>query len=278
MKKYEYSNLVGRVSEKVFKDDILPVSDVYRLDDGNYLKVFKDVYLNFKNDLESKIADSEKLSLPKEIIKPNGICYSNGEFIGYTMPPSGGVMVEQMMYSAPLRKQFDLSYYNDIYKKIERVVELSNRCGIVFPDMCTLGNVHMTYDGNIRFIDYDGLQIGDEKRVFLSSALGKESEYENTKYKRNGIYTPELDKKSIIVHYFAYVFGIDLTDVKYEDIEFVLYSHGIYSKEIVDAVRACYTNEPNRFITELFNSYVDTHMLLPKETSKILVPGKQIRF
>ena len=281
------------VIEQIPSDNLDNHIEVFRLSDGSYLKVFSPMYLKYfdtknGNLLEDKILGAEYELLTPEIIKPSYACFENGEFNAYVTLPSMGIDFVQAMYNTDIHNQFSLKYFNDFYRKLESAVDRANKAGVVFPDLCTEGNIHFTSNGQIRFIDYDGLQIGTgEDRLFLSTALGDEGQYNVSKYKRNNLYTSELDKKSIIIHYFAYVFGIDLTDVgqinpttnKIITVEDKLSSAMIFDNEIIEAVSTAFKSTgQNSFITPLMQRYENTHMLLPTEKSKILVPSRSFRY
>ena len=84
-----------------------------------------------------------------------------------------------------------------LYKDIEDVVKEAEN--IVFPDLCTLTNLMVTDKGFIRFIDYDGMQVGGRKSACISTMLGEQTQYFNDKYLDGDVYTKELDKKSLIM-------------------------------------------------------------------------------
>ena len=293
MRLYRLKRIKEMAIKKMPTDNLINHIEVYQLRDGSYLKIFSPLYLKFfdtkdGNLLEDKILDSEYEELTPEIIKPSYACFENGEFNSYVTLPSGGIDFVQAMYSTDMRNQFSLKYFNAFYRKLESAVDRANKAGVVFPDLCTEGNIHFTQDGQIKFIDYDGLQIGDrEDKLFLSTALGEESQYNITKYRKNNLYTSELDKKSIIIHYFAYVFGIDLTDVgqinsvtnKVITVEEKLRAAMIFDDDIIEAVSTAFKSTgQNSFITPLMQRYEKTHMLLPTEKSKILVPQHSFRY
>lgn len=195
-------------------------SDVYLLRDGNYLKVFTDDFVLANetyngNALEKKILEADQLHLPYQIKKPivAGYDYS-GLFKAYVTPAFVGDDLSRYFHELGFFDQMLPETYTKRLRYLEKIIKDANKEGVVFPDLCSEGNVLYNPRGVLGLIDYDGLQIGDDRSiVFLSSALGDSRQYENSKYKLDGLYTPQLDRKSMIILYFANAFDLDLSDV-----------------------------------------------------------------
>ena len=62
-------------------------------------------------------------------------------------------------------------------------------------------------------IDYDGLQVGNYITPIMSTSLGNQEQYFCPKYCVNKLFTPELDKKSLITLYFLNTFHVNLSKV-----------------------------------------------------------------
>ena len=106
--------------------------------------------------------------------------------------------------------------YFEIYRKIEELIIKANKKDIVLPDLCTLDNIIITPNGDVEFIDYDGMQIGKYDKVLgLSTSLGDPIKYLTSKKFSSFPYhlTKELDKTSLTILMFLCIFGIDLTKI-----------------------------------------------------------------
>ena len=219
MEKYLFEMVLGDIDKKV--SEVEGESFVYRLKDGSFLKVFTDDFVRLNersngNSLELKILESRNLKLPYYLKKPQDIFYrKDGMFKAYTISGFDGIDLSKHFHTMGFFEQMLPEVYTKVYRRIENVINDANKEGIVFPDLCSYGNIlYNPRTGSLALIDYDGLQVGDDRSIiYLSDALGNSSQYNNPKYKRNGLYTSELDKKSLIIHYFANAFDINLSEV-----------------------------------------------------------------
>lgn len=212
--------------EKVFTRDLLSkakkvhsgeTSLIYQMPDGDLLKVFTPLYLYILNgasiEMAPKILDADKRIHRPEIVVPKKAVISDfWQVEGYTMEKIEGIGVFQQLLKMSKSGVRDLNEIANIYKKIEDVVKESPN--IVFPDLCTLANILVTNNGDIRLIDYDGLQIDDYKAVCVSSNVTGENplgNYQlttrNSKYFKDGFFSKNLDKKSLMYIYLYFVFG-----------------------------------------------------------------------
>lgn len=194
-------------------------SKIYTLTDGTVLKIASPIVLQIclmaGTTYERKILDTRAKKV-SEIVSPISAVYAKRSCIGYTMEKITGCDLNSYDKSFTLRQRSDLNHYFDLYKKIEDIVIKANRAGIVIPDLCTCDNIIMLPDGTLRFIDYDGMQFGDnDKSIAFSTSLGREDRYvNNPKYSRQlGHFTSELDKTSLAILMFLIVFNVDLTKV-----------------------------------------------------------------
>ena len=163
-------------------------------------------------DIEKKISDSETFILPKEIVSPSSLVYlPSGEFTGYCMP-----YVEGKSLREHAKVFLSLDEITEIYRKLERIVKGSS--DFVFPDLCSLDNVVISPKG-IRLIDYDGMQTGKHMSSSISFNLCGSTDgifndiLDNKKYCVDGLFTKNLDKKSLAFLYVLITFGINLGDI-----------------------------------------------------------------
>lgn len=204
---------LGRV-EKISVSD---TSDVYRLGNGSVLKLFQPEVIMLSKlvgvDIEGKILAAKPIKSSPEILVPTSAIYDDSRnFIGYTMPMAKGVDYNKIEENLTYSQREDLGRYGRIHNKLESIIKKNQN--IVFPDFCTCDNIFIDDKENIKFIDYDGLQVDKFKSLSTSTSLGDFNSYNNSKYIDNsGLFTKELDKKSLIILYFLSAFNINLNRV-----------------------------------------------------------------
>jgi len=190
---------------------------VYQLRNGDYFKSFDASMVSILNrcvGLEDKIMNAEPIPNVPEIIIPSAGVYDEfNQFVGFVTPPAPGKDFNSYDENYTLAQRADLQAYSKLFYNLTDVVKRANEQGIVFPDMCTCDNMFVS-NGKIHFIDYDGIQVGKYKAPAMSTTLGPEFQYHNSKYMSNNYYfTPELDKKSIVLLYFLSTYNLDLSKV-----------------------------------------------------------------
>ena len=213
MEKVDLRSLI--VSNQISKSDS---SNVFLLRDGSILKIFSQLsqlmYTMAGISLEGKIITAKKIVNVPEIVVPKSAVYDGKRFVGYITDYIEGINFNDWDDNLSLDQRCDLLMYAEIYKKIEDIVKRGNAKKIIFPDLLTCDNIIFTADGSVRFIDYDGLQIGNYNSVAISTTLGDESEYMNPKYCSSPLhFTQNLDKASLIYFYFISALGIGLFNV-----------------------------------------------------------------
>lgn len=190
---------------------------IFKLKNGDILKIFHpfilNVYKKLDLKLEEKIVSAKPIETVPEIIVPNKAIYSNNEFIGYTCKEAIGIDYNSYEDTLSENDFYNLNRYAEEYRKLESIVKRGNKEHIVFPDLCSCDNIFIDQNGNFSFIDYDGLQVGNFVTPVLSSSLGDESQYDCHKYKNGLLFTPELDKRSLITLYFLMTFHVDINKV-----------------------------------------------------------------
>ena len=187
--------------------------EIYRLQNGNFFKLFNPVLraiLNQNYSLERKIMSARPISDVPEIIVPTaGVFNMQNKFVGYITPPAEGVDFNTYDQDYTLEQRSNLNAYGELFYNMSSAVERANKHQIVFPDLCTCDNIFVS-GGKVSFIDYDGLQVRKHKVCAISSTLGDEFQYRVPKYMKGDLFTPELDKKSLVLLYFLTAFNIDL--------------------------------------------------------------------
>lgn len=216
MEKVELTNINFK-KIKILKKS--PISKVFLLDEKEVLKVYNSSYLkgiNRRRALERKIQASSTIKL-KELVLPKKIILINGNFAGYTMEYIKGESYLDIAI-APYR---NLDLINKEYLEIEKIIKKFHKEGIIVPDLLNLTNIIVTEDG-LRFIDYDGMQIRDNKASSVSKILKKDIRHSSTiKYCNHlGLYTEELDKKSLLILYILITFNNLINDINMDNNRF----------------------------------------------------------
>lgn len=255
MEKVELTNINFK-KIKILKKS--PISKVFLLDEKEVLKVYNSSYLkgiNRRRALERKIQASSTIKL-KELVLPKKIILINGNFAGYTMEYIKGESYLDIAI-APYR---NLDLINKEYLEIEKIIKKFHKEGIIVPDLLNLTNIIVTEDG-LRFIDYDGMQIRDNKASSVSKILKKDIRHSSTiKYCNHlGLYTEELDKKSLLILYILITFNNLINDInmdnnRFEKIDKLLEELNISQedklKEIIDKAYNPRNDIKNEYLEE----------------------------
>ncbi len=235
-----------------------PISKVFLLDEKEVVKVYNSSYLkgiNRRRALERKIQASSTIKL-KELVLPKKIILINGNFAGYTMEYIKGESYLDIAI-APYR---NLDLINKEYLEIEKIIKKFHKEGIIVPDLLNLTNIIVTEEG-LRFIDYDGMQIRDNKASSVSKILKKDIRHSSTiKYCNHlGLYTEELDKKSLLILYILITFNNLINDInmdnnRFEKIDKLLEELNISQedklKEIIDKAYNPRNDIKNEYLEE----------------------------
>lgn len=193
---------------------------LFQMSNGDILKIFSPSYIvDFNrytgNSMEDKILSAKEICGVPEIIVPKNAMYFNNCFVGYTTEGAVGTSYFEYTKNFTKSEQEDLYNFAEMYSAIERPVRKASN--VIFPDLCTSDNIFISRESNgyrVQFIDYDGLQVDDQRSFCISTGLGDPKEFVNKKYlDENKFFTKELDKKSLIHLYFLSAFNIDLSQV-----------------------------------------------------------------
>lgn len=215
MRKIELHSKECQIDHMIVRNE---ATVVFYLKDGSVLKCFDRLFLEIFSELgmnvEQKILDAKEIAEVPEIIIPDAAVYDSFlGFTGYKMRPAEGIDLNSYDETASLSDRGDLYKYALMHNKIEDIVKRGNKNNIIFPDLCTCDNIYITPKGDLSFIDYDGLQVGNHMVVAMSTSLGDDSQYFQDKYINGNLFTPELDKKSLLILYFLDTFNADLNKV-----------------------------------------------------------------
>lgn len=194
-------------------------SYIYRLEDGRLYKKAKSILFDVcrRNgiDYEAKILDTRAHAV-KEIVSPLSVVYTDDRLSGFTMEEVEGPTLTDYDKDFTIEQFCDLWHYYELFHKLETIIEKANKVGIVMPDLCTCENIIVQKDGNLRIIDYDGNQFGeDDKSICFSTTLKHIREYvKSPKFMvKQQSFTTELDKTSLTILMFLTIFNVDLNTI-----------------------------------------------------------------
>ena len=191
------------------------ISMVLELDDGRYFKAisrdFIDYYKKNGMSIEDKILASEEIKGIPEIVLPSTAVYIGDRFCGYTLEKVEGLSYPEYVKNFKTKDVLDLEKLTKIYCNIENVVKKGWEQDLVFPDLLNGRNVIFDKDDNVKLIDFDGIQyknyVADTVSFVLSDMV------KNPKFFDRGLWTREMDKKSLMYIYFSVVYGVGLSRV-----------------------------------------------------------------
>lgn len=241
-------------------------SNVYLDGKGNIIKIFNPVMMailkNIGDDKEKKIMLAKPLKHTEEILIPNAaLCSYNGNFLGYRMQKANGIDYNTFDKSRSYEDIRDLDKFSKQYLKLEDVVKRAHKDNIIIPDLCTFDNLYIDEFGNLQFIDYDGLQIGELIASSMSTTLGDDSLYMCPKYfdEQKKLFTENLDIKSLIYSYFLHCFNVRLDRVGMQipgtneviTLDYIFYTLNLYDDDFNHKVWKCLQNTgDNEYIGE----------------------------
>ncbi len=235
-------------------------SDLYSLPNGTLYKEYTDTVIHEGEHKLNYIMNKSFYYgdlLPDEIIKPIFVVFDSRGFTGYTMNTAKGKSLEDIEKEASPYELADIQRYRCIYYKLKSIIK---KVGdkIVFPNLLDLRNIYIDDLGNISLLCFDDMQIGNMQGHMdsdIEECYGPDEEC--TKYRDNGLFTKELDIRSLIFLYFLLVFNFNLnyfsglpSDKRKREIQSVMLAHGVDNPKIVEKI-------DNLFRDDISNEYID---------------------
>lgn len=272
----------------------------YDLNNGNIIKVVKTpyecleqnnmmflsaTYNSFIDELYKKLLKADDIQ-SSSIILPNAIYMSGDIPRAYTIPKQNNMIDLNSFF----KKYNDLETISNILLKISSEVKNANKEKINFPDLGTTSNILIDPNKkDIKFIDYDGLQINNFSSFCISGLINDlvEPHVSGHKYYdvRNGLSNNNLDKLSlyaIFLYYTTNTFISDFGPDKYHYINgklelkekaFLDYTLSIgiedtsLEEDLYDLFYSSKIKYPNTSIKRLLN----THILEKKDGKRVFV-------
>ncbi len=266
LKIHKWNNQILNGALKLSKDDSASGMVTYDLKNGLILKVIvetafeKDELRDFKFNLERKILHSKKL-VGTDIVLPHTMYMDHDEVVGYTVPK---ILLPNI--GDTLEKNKTFSNVSNVLLLLASRVKKLNEHGIIFPDLCTYGNVFYNAEANsFKFIDYDGIQIFDTWSDSVSALIKYDFNpmYAAEKYTIPGdfLWTSNIDRASIVALYLKKLLGVNIL----EDPTFALYQDVQMSEE------GLISFDKDEFLQRKINTTLDTYGILDDETRKSVV-------
>jgi hypothetical protein len=186
---------------------LLDESILYTFDSGNKVaKVFpRDVLADHSEELEERLSNPTHI---EGVVMPEDIIYSNGKFVGYTMERINGENDSKHEKKLDFKTKRDLYRIAKKYLKLEKIVREAPE-GVVFPNLLDRSCLLIDKNDDIHIANYDKIQIGNHSSYGSSSNLGNFTG-EFSKYNKDGIYSKELDIRSLTIYYFLLALGANL--------------------------------------------------------------------
>jgi len=187
----------------------------YDLNNGNIIKIAKsydecdnslylrNYYQEFMDNIYNKVEYSKNID-SSSIVLPNCIYLKNDRFVGYSIKKQENV-IDLNKY---LMKNDSLESVSEIIIKLTLEVRKLNKENINLPDLGNLNNVLIDSKKELKFIDYDGMQIDKYYSYSVSSLINYSyiPFTENIKYcdLKTGLINSNLDKLSLYTLFLWY--------------------------------------------------------------------------
>ena len=231
---------------------------IYQTNNHQVVKVFSEKTLKENSSLLE-----EKLSNPRNIkgvIMPRDLVYIHDNLIGYTMDKVEGKVSEEYEKSISPYSRVNLLRLAYKYLELEKIVKEAGD-DVVFPEL--LDKVFIDKADGIKVIGYDSIQVGNSepiRKTITPSSLDK--------YNNNGLYTKELDIKSLTLYYVRTVLDLDLRALEEKDDEQTLH----YISRVLDTL--CLPEQLKEKIRTLYekdkkNEYLGKDVLEIAEKYKV---------
>ena len=193
-------------------------SRIYKTNDGRLLKQVSNSILrvnaSYGIDYEKKILHADQIIDMPMIAIPLTAVYNGNVFIGYTMYPFVGVNEAYFYDKQSLVDSCNLHLQGHIYKQLENIVIKGNAQSMVFPDICTGGNVMIGKEHTVSLLDFDGMQYGEYGSISVTDSLYQDIEGKSKYFIQfPTLFSPEVDKLSLLRSYFWMAFHINLHHV-----------------------------------------------------------------
>lgn len=255
----------------------------YDMNNGNIIKVVKSMdecmnmanrmflrsnYQEFMDKIYSKIEYSNNI-VSDSIALPNCIYLKDDEFIAYSVPKLDNYTdLDSCLHKNNSFDEISLNIIN-LTKEVRKL----NKLKINLPDLCNLSNVLINSKKELKFIDYDGMQI-DKYISFSMSSLINYSYMpftENRKYcDINGFINNNFDKVSL---YLIYLLITTNTSITFSSPYDYVRKNGKYTlrEDVITRYLEDIGLDNTEFGNNIYNIYNDEKLNYPDTSIKKLM-------
>ena len=264
------------VDKSVLLHEGIGYFDTYILENGEIFKKIKnredvateyryEEFERFMSEIEDKLFESMHID-SEDLILPSSVVMDDDNVSGYTVPRISGVSLHLLLSTN------GLEIIGDLMLELSRKVRKLHEYGIVLPDLGNSDNVMYDYaTDSLRFIDYDGLQIGKYPSYDVSCLMHSEEPiFENRKYSDccTALFTPEFDKATLhalFLYYttYTYMACLNKRDGNKEKLPIHRYAKmlGIDGSLMHENLHTIFTTDPNDFPDEAIKRLVKDYEL-----------------
>lgn len=189
-------------------------SELFLLPDDTLYKRYKGALMHENKHRVKYLLEKMKYAsyMPSGIIVPKYIVTDNKNGLrGYTMERAKGINLDTFERECSAFHKTDLYRYRDIYYRLKEIIEKAGD-DIVFPNLLDLRNIFVTKN-SMSLVSFDDMQIGDVEGYIASDI---ECNYggpilRSDKYYEDGLYTKNMDIRSLIYIYFLIALNFNLS-------------------------------------------------------------------
>ena len=185
-------------------------SVIYNLQNGEYLKLLSKrllkVIKSTEYSLDTRLEAAEGLRNLKHLVLPTSKIEQYGNIAGYTTDEIHGKAYDKDIYG------LDLSKIANLHSRIEECIQMNHDNGVITPDLATEGNIMVMPNGEVRFMDYDGMQINEMQCFQHSLKIGTLEEIEELGYYdgRLELCNKDIDKYTAATLFLESIFGVNV--------------------------------------------------------------------
>ena len=187
----------------------LILKKIKKPDDLNYIQLLQ--FDDFMDSLTKKLHFSKYLD-NDSLVLPDTIYTSKDMVDSYSVP-----CIDLKSFDEYLSQSNDLDFITKSFDLLANEVKKLNKDDIVLPDLANDSNIlYSPKDKVIKFIDYDGIQVGDYDSSSVASLMHFDDNlfFTNKKYfnRSTTLFTPNFDKASLLALYLYYTTHTRLAD------------------------------------------------------------------
>lgn len=173
---------------EIFKLPVIAegASSIILKDGDTVIKLYKPGYLDMEKqigiDTERKMLRAKEIKLLPEIEIPVSMLYDErNNFVGVRNRYIKGVSYNEFINNNKENTKENHETIINCHDKFEDFLKRASKSGVVLPDFASCDNIIVTNGGkekfDIKMIDYDGIQLGNERTMAICSSLMSEKQH-----------------------------------------------------------------------------------------------------